>query len=835
MAQTISFTDFLKEGALRENPTPVIEEVVASEVRPFHIPALEPASEADKKAFWKRLRQFYRTGEQPKVEPRALVPALIAPYLRQGSWETDYPIYLPADGTDAIGLEMLLANAFEALFTLGEAKILRKQKQRLIVLLRGTIEPGNAASEFAAAKKYAFEKLRKIDVHGDEGQRYNADVEKLAAALPEDGILLAFHHEVPLYLLRQQLFRTAKARAAYKKLMQQRTEELHELLKMDAEKQDDAPAKTEGFGFAESMISMESVQKLVPKQASSKMPASRVQRIQEVLQVLNETLSSQENVAHLIVADSVADEFNWNEIFDSSRVEVADLATAFERVNVVFGNNMTSFTRVLVAMHKAELELESKYEEDVHDDYFDHFKWFKLSPEELELFPPVVLCTGSTDLIGFGLANLSNLLASNKPIKVLALTNRSVSAINPNLDWEEASHGFRQELAAIALSHRGTHTVQCAMDKPICLHDGIREALKSVSPALVHTLVPAMGEDSRVSMLKLMAAATSRYFPYLSYNCSAGNTWGSRFNISPNDQPHVDWAVMPFSYVEMDGSGADSELPFTYADYKAMTREKVEELYLVPENMASDYLVPLHNFLRLGQNDLTGKVPYIWLVDEDNRMVRAAVPYMWVQSCQERLDFWNFIQELGGVNSYHVNLALANARTEWEKAKAQELSTLQAAQQKELADARAKAAGEAMEKLANVLLNIDAAPSPAAAAQKTGPVVAKPAVVPVTNTKPEAKATPAATPAAPAQAEKVDPYVDDFKCTSCNDCTEKYPAIFEYNQDKQARVKSNWKGTFEHLVLAAENCPASCIHPGDPANQKEANLDELKKRAAKFN
>jgi hypothetical protein len=153
---------------------------------------------------------------------------------------------------------------------------------------------------------------------------------------------------------------------------------------------------------------------------------------------------------------------------------------------------------------------------------------------------------------------------------------------------------------------------------------------------------------------------------------------------------------MPFSYVEMDGSGADSELPFTYADYKAMTREKVEELYLVPENMASDYLVPLHNFLRLGQNDLTGKVPYIWLVDEDNRMVRAAVPYMWVQSCQERLDFWNFIQELGGVNSYHVNLALANARTEWEKAKAQELSTLQAAQQKELADARAKAAGEAI-------------------------------------------------------------------------------------------------------------------------------------------
>ena len=831
MAQTISFSDFLKEGALHENPTPVVEEAIATEVRPFHIPALAPASEADKKVFWKRLRQFYRTGEQPKVESRALVPALIAPYLRQGSWETDYPIYLPADGSDAIGLEILLSNAFEALFTIGEAKVLWEQKQRLVVLMRGLIEPGKASSDFAAAKKYTFDKLRKIDVHGEEGERYKADLDKLSAALPDDGILLAFHHEVPLYLLRQQLFRTAIARASYKKLMQQRTEELEELLNQNADKQEDAAAKTEGFGFAESMINMESVQKVVPKQASTKMSEGRLNRVNDILKVLTETLASKQNEAHLILAESIKDEFNWNEIFGSSRLEVADLATCFERANIAFGNNMTSFTRVLVAMRMAELELENKYEEDVHDDYFDHFKWFKLTIEELELFPPVVLCTGTSDLLGSGLASLSNLLASNKPIKVFAITNRATSVINPNLDWEEASHGFRQELAAMALSHRGTHLVQCAMDKPLCLHDGIREAVKSVSPALVHTMVPALGDDSRVSMLKLMAAATSRYFPFLSYNCSSGNTWGSRFDISRNDQPHSDWAVMPFSFVEEDGSGTDIELPFTYADYKAMTREKVEELYLVPENMASDYLVPLHNFLRLAQGELTGKVPYIWLVDEDNRMIRAAVPYMWVQSCQERLDFWNFIQELGGVNSYHVNQALAAARVEWDKAKAQEIADIKAIQQKEIADTRAKAAGEAMEKLANVLLNLEGAPVAAAAAPK--PTLAKPAA-PVAPAAAAPKVEVKKAAAKPAD-DKMDPYVDDFKCTSCNDCTEKFPSIFEYNADKQAQVKANWKGTFENLVIAAEGCPASCIHPGDPVNPKEANLDELKKRAAKFN
>ena len=88
--------------------------------------------------------------------------------------------------------------------------------------------------------------------------------------------------------------------------------------------------------------------------------------------------------------------------------------------------------------------------------------------------------------------------------------------------------------------------------------------------------------------------------------------------------------------------------------------------------------------------------------------------------------------------------------------------------------------------------------------------------------------------AAPTPEAGVDPYVDTFRCTSCNDCTEKFPAIFMYNEEKQAEVKPDWQGTFEQLVMAAEGCPAACIHPGDPQNADEPNLEELKKRAAKF-
>ena len=99
----------------------------------------------------------------------------------------------------------------------------------------------------------------------------------------------------------------------------------------------------------------------------------------------------------------------------------------------------------------------------------------------------------------------------------------------------------------------------------------------------------------------------------------------------------------------------------------------------------------------------------------------------------------------------------------------------------------------------------------------------------------EASAPPANVTENENAAPASDPWVESFRCTSCNDCTEKFPSIFGYNEDKQAQVKEGYQGTFEQLVLAAENCPASCIHPGSPKNDLEPNLAELKLRAEKFN
>ena len=77
-------------------------------------------------------------------------------------------------------------------------------------------------------------------------------------------------------------------------------------------------------------------------------------------------------------------------------------------------------------------------------------------------------------------------------------------------------------------------------------------------------------------------------------------------------------------------------------------------------------------------------------------------------------------------------------------------------------------------------------------------------------------------------------YIDSIRCTSCNECTGINNRMFAYNADKQAYIKDASAGTFQQLVLAAERCPVSIIHPGTPLDPHEKDLAKWVKRAERF-
>ncbi len=129
--------------------------------------------------------------------------------------------------------------------------------------------------------------------------------------------------------------------------------------------------------------------------------------------------------------------------------------------------------------------------------------------------------------------------------------------------------------------------------------------------------------------------------------------------------------------------------------------------------------------------------------------------------------------------------------------------------------------------------------TPAVSAQARKPEPAPAAVTPApSQAAPVPDAAPASPPAEAAKDDEpltLEAYIDSARCTSCNECINLNKKMFVYNGAKQAEIKDPAAGTFQQLVLAAERCPVSIIHPGSPLNPNEKDLEKWLKRAEKFN
>ena len=104
--------------------------------------------------------------------------------------------------------------------------------------------------------------------------------------------------------------------------------------------------------------------------------------------------------------------------------------------------------------------------------------------------------------------------------------------------------------------------------------------------------------------------------------------------------------------------------------------------------------------------------------------------------------------------------------------------------------------------------------------------------------------TPATEPSAVGEELKTDDEIVDgiegfsietSRCTTCNECTQINNRLFKYNDDMQAYIADPDAGTFREIVEAAESCQVSIIHPGQPRNPDEPNLEDLIARAEPFN
>jgi ferredoxin len=223
-------------------------------------------------------------------------------------------------------------------------------------------------------------------------------------------------------------------------------------------------------------------------------------------------------------------------------------------------------------------------------------------------------------------------------------------------------------------------------------------------------------------------------------------------------------------------------------------------------------------------------IPYLWVVDETETLQRAVVTRELALVCRDRLRGWRILQELGGYDNSYAERAANAAREEALAEAAQERAELEQAHAEALAEARGEGARESMEQLAAVLMNPSAV---AAAAPAAAPAPVAPTAAP--EVEAEATAEPVVEEAEEEALAFDEPYIDEPLCTTCNECTNLNPRLFQYNANKQAFIADANAGTFAELVKAAELCPGRCIHPGKPRSDDATATSEMIERAAKFN
>jgi pyruvate-ferredoxin/flavodoxin oxidoreductase len=477
----------------------------------------------------------------------------------------------------------------------------------------------------------------------------------------------------------------------------------------------------------------------------------------------------------------------------------------------IFEGHMAKMAQGFKAIRMAEMELAGKHDIGQMEKELAYFKWDQFTDEEWRLCPPVIAVGGDGAMYDIGFQNLSRVLASGMPIKVFvvdtqvysntggqACTSGFIGQVSDMAPYGSAWRGkeeIRKEMALIAMAHRTTFTVNGAISNYTHLIESFIDGLNSRRPALWNVYAVcqpehAVPDDASEKQSKL--AVESRAYPLMVFDPDAGETWEECLSLEGNPALDEDWPTYKLEYEDEDGNKESMELPMTFADF-ALTEGRFRKHFrMAPRDSWNENMVPIAEFVQLSEEDREGMYPYVWGVDKKNQLMRVICSAELVASTEERLGNWITLKGLAGLLGKVDPDEIANK-------------------------VRSETAGKLAASLYSMLGGSGAAPAldlaggaaPAAAAEGAAPAAA------------EAAGFDAA-------------WVEAPLCTTCDECIDINPKIFQYNADKKATVINPKGGPYKDIVRSAEKCPADCIHPGTPWDPSEKGLDKLVKRAEKY-
>ena len=721
---------------------------------------------------------FHLTGRIPQGEGDALGrsdlrPALFAGYRDLTALRYDFPLVLLAG--DKQPLQSLSA-LFDAALKGVDADLdrVRKIARRLEREIRKLIAEGASGSLFKLCDRAA----ERMGVKSDE--QVAKSVKTLHAALKNDSEVVDCDKTMPFRVLRHvwqgvQDRKAQKFRAEINALIMRLSDILsadfgHSKEGMTAER-----LQASIGGGQRDVFDFTALSRLLTEATVNvPMAESRRQRIRGLLATLRTQRffpPTTENDKWIGVAEPYSFAFE----------NCADAVAAYR-------DRLPKMTELARAMAMAKLEADGEYNEARHDAFFAGYGDNGLDADDIAPFPDYLICLRVNDFRAAETDLILRAFIAGMPVKLMVQTDDLLEQSPIRDDYVIA--GLRgQQVANAAISFGTAFVMQAASSNLYRLREQLERGLAYHGPA-VFSVFSGANDNGFSPYLASAAAAESRVFPSFTYDPSAGADWASRFSLSGNNQADVDWPVQGFEYEDAEQQSVSEMLAFTPVDFCACDPRCAKYFAKVPRAKWTADLVPVAEFLAHDAKNLSEKVPCLLMVDRDNQLQKVIVNDTLVRDARRCIDAWRNLQELGGIHNSHATKLVEQERKAWDE-------KLQAA----VAAANAPTAA--------------ALPAPAEAA---------------------AAAPAAAAPVAEAAPEKSsdDPYIETFRCSSCNECIQINDKLFGYDANKQAFIKDANAGTYRQLVEAAENCQLSIIHPGKPRNASEPGLDELMKRAEPF-
>ncbi|MDP6980392.1 MAG: 2-oxoacid:acceptor oxidoreductase family protein [Myxococcota bacterium] len=542
----------------------------------------------------------------------------------------------------------------------------------------------------------------------------------------------------------------------------------------------------------------------------------------------------------------------------------------------IFEGHMRKMADGFRDVRRARLELAGEYDAEEHEPFFSKFDWEQFSDEEFALCPPLFAVGGDGAMMDIGFQNLSRLLASNKPIRVVvvdtqvysntggqACTSGFIGQVSDMAAFGPDQHGKeekRKELALLAIAHRGAFVLQTSQGAPSHLLGGVLKGLGARRPSIfiLNTPCPVewgIGDSEAPDAARL--ALESRAVPHLVYDPEGGPDLADCVDLEGNPELENDWPTYELRYREA-GEERAMTLPVTTADWAAHEARFRKHFTPMPDDTSDSEWIPFHEYVALTAEEREDKSPFIYFTPAaGEELGRLAVAEEIVTLAEERLGFWHELREMAGIvlSTKAREKTAEDAEAEFESRSQAlraeyeaKLTTLQTQYPqliaRRMAEGLLRSGGDMT--IAQILEQADTLPARAPAAPPAATPVAAPVEPPAATREPpppESTAVAAPVEAAPEPAQEVEEdddlameaYIDTEMCTSCDDCLKLNKQMFAYNDDKQAYIKDLSAGTFKQLVMAAEACPAEIIHPGTPLDPNEKDLDKLIKRAERFN